>query len=61
MLNSGLRFMYANIVAWTHYLLLWVAMVSGFCCSNGFGSFFTQSAAIAPILMVSASHEGIMP
>lgn len=46
--------MYSNIVAWSHYLFLWVAMVSGFCCrGESFGLFFTQSAALVPILVAS--------
>lgn len=61
---SGLRYVYANIVAWAHYLLLWVAMLSSFCCDSnrhGFGSFFTQSAALVPILMVSKQHQNAPP
>lgn len=53
--SSGLRYMYANIVAWMHYFFLWLAMISGFCCGEGFGSFFTQSAALVPILVVRFS------
>ncbi|CAN0073866.1 unnamed protein product [Ectocarpus sp. 6 AP-2014] len=49
---SGLRYMYSNIVAWMHYFFLWLAMVSGFCCGDGFWSFFTQSSALVPILLV---------
>ncbi|CAM9853382.1 unnamed protein product, partial [Scytosiphon promiscuus] len=49
---SGLRYVYSNIVAWMHYLFLWLAMVSGFCCRDGFGSFFTQSSALVPILLL---------
>lgn len=55
--RSGLRYTYANLVAWLHYLLLWVAMLSGFCCAPGFGSFFTQSSGIVPVLMVSGARD----
>lgn len=58
---SGLRYMYSNIVAWMHYFFLWLAMVSGFCCGEGFGSFFTQSAALVPILLVRVSNINKKP